>query len=107
MEATGLEDGEYALGGQKVMVKGPLATLQDGTIAGSVSNLYECFKTAGLRMGIPRIAALKACTINPARAIHIENRVGSLDSGKRADILLVDDKTLEIRRIILRGKLLF
>ena len=107
MEATGLEDGEYALGGQKVMVKGPLATLQDGTIAGSVSNLYECFKTAVLRMGIPRIAALKACTINPARAIHIENRVGSLDSGKRADILLVDDKTLEIRRIILRGKLLF
>lgn len=39
MEATGMPDGEYALGGQKVIKTGNLAALEDGTIAGSATNL--------------------------------------------------------------------
>ena len=44
MRATGLEDGEYTLGGQPVVVKGNLATLHDGTIAGSATNLMDCLR---------------------------------------------------------------
>lgn len=44
MRATGLEDGEYTLGGQAVTVRGPLATLHDGTIAGSATNLMDCMR---------------------------------------------------------------
>ena len=44
MEATGLDDGEYSLGGQKVFVHGNLATLESGTIAGSATNLFDCLR---------------------------------------------------------------
>ena len=51
MMATGLADGEYSLGGQAVTVRGNLATLHDGTIAGSATNLMDCVRSA-VRMGI-------------------------------------------------------
>ena len=105
MMATGLDDGEYSLGGQKVFVKGNKATLKDGTIAGSVTNLYNCFRNAVLNMGVGLESAVKACTINPAKALKIDDKVGSIAEGKRADLLVVD-KNLKIKEIILRGSLL-
>ncbi|MBQ8023900.1 MAG: N-acetylglucosamine-6-phosphate deacetylase [Succinivibrio sp.] len=105
MMATGLDDGEYSLGGQKVFVKGNRATLKDGTIAGSVTNLYSCFVNAVQNMGVSFESAIKACTINPARALKIDDKVGEICEGKRADLLVVD-KNLEIKEIVLRGKIL-
>ena len=105
--ATGLENGVYALGGQKVEVRGKLATLENGVIAGSVTNLYDCFKTAVLDMDIPLQVAVLACTKNPARAIGIYDKAGSIEIGKRADALIVDKKTLDLKHVILRGSLLF
>ncbi len=89
MRATGLADGVYDLGGQRVTVRGKLATLADGTIAGSVTNLYDCMRQA-VAFGIPLEEAVAACTCNPARSIGIYDSVGSLTPGKRADILLAD-----------------
>lgn len=106
MEATGLENGVYALGGQSVEVRGKLATLQNGVIAGSVTNLFECFRTAVLEMNIPLERAVAACTKNPARAIGIFDKTGSIELGKRADALIVDKTTLELKQVVLRGKLL-
>jgi len=51
LRATGLEDGEYTLGGQAVTVRGPLATLHDGTIAGSATNLMDCMRFT-VRQGV-------------------------------------------------------
>ena len=90
MRATGMPDGEYTLGGQDVTVKGALATLRDGTIAGSATNLYDCMMNA-VSMGIPLESAIKAATINPAKSIGIDNIVGSIEPGKRADILCMGD----------------
>lgn len=89
MMATGMEDGEYALGGQPVTVKGNRALLKDGTIAGSATNLYDCMRTA-IRMGIPKEEAVRAATANPARAVGLEKECGMLLAGRRADILLAD-----------------
>lgn len=89
MKATGLEDGEYALGGQPVSVKGNLAVLRDGTIAASVTNLYDCMRTA-IRMGVPKEAAVRAASYNPAKAVGLESECGVLAPGRKADILLAD-----------------
>ena len=89
MMATGMDNGEYALGGQKVWVNGALAMLGDGTIAGSVTNLYDCMKTA-IRMGVPREEAVRAATANPAKVVGIEEEYGSLQVGKKADVLVTD-----------------
>ena len=87
MRAVGLSDGTYTLGGQDVEVKGPLATLSDGTIAGSCTNLYDCMRHA-VSAGIPIEKAVAAATANPARSIGIYDEVGSITPGKRADLLL-------------------
>lgn len=89
MMATGMEDGEYALGGQPVQVKGNLATLADGTIAGSATNLYDCMKKA-IEMGVPKEEAVRAATRNPAVAVGIEDECGILQAGRKADILISD-----------------
>lgn len=99
MEACGLEDGEYALGGQKVYVKGPLATLADGTIAGSATNLMNCLRTAVKVMNIPLESAVKCCTVNPSKAIGIYDRYGSLEEGKIANVVLLD-KDLNLVKVI-------
>ncbi|MEG0962530.1 MAG: N-acetylglucosamine-6-phosphate deacetylase [Lachnospiraceae bacterium] len=94
MMATGLSDGMYALGGQDVTVKGSHATLADGTLAGSVTNLPNCMRTA-VSMGIPLTDAVACTTINPARSIGIDSDFGSLEFGKVADfVLLNSDLTL-------------
>lgn len=89
MEATGMPNGTYSLGGQSVHVSNRWALLDDGTIAGSASNLYDCM-IAAIKMGVPREDVIKAATINPAKAIDIDRRVGSLEVGKDADILILN-----------------
>lgn len=106
MRACGLADGSYDLGGQQVDVRGPRATLADGTLAGSVSDLMSCMRTAVLEMGIPLPAAVRAATVNPARAIGIDGRRGSIEPGKLADAVLLDKGTLEVRGVLLRGGVL-
>ncbi len=105
MRATGLSDGEYTLGGQNVEVKGRLATLADGTIAGSVTNLMECLRLA-VRFGVPLAQAVKTATINPAKVIGMESEMGSLSIGKLANIVLLD-QTLQVKKVLIRGKLAF
>ena len=77
MRATGMEDGEYELGGQPVIKKGRLATLKDGTIAGSATNLFDCMKNA-VQFGIPLGVAVKAATCNPAKSIECSQEIGTL-----------------------------
>ncbi|MCH5260486.1 MAG: N-acetylglucosamine-6-phosphate deacetylase [Lachnospiraceae bacterium] len=101
MMAAGMEDGEYALGGQPVRMRGGLATLADGTLAGSAVNLFDCMKTAIL-MGVPTEDAVRAATYNPAAAIGIDGECGSLRAGSRADIL-VTDREFGLREVIKSG----
>ena len=98
MRATGMDDGTYELGGQPVTKKGRLATLKDGTIAGSATNLFDCMKNA-VNFGIPLAVAVKAATYNPAKSIGLEHTIGTLAPGARADVLLLDSD-LNIVRII-------
>ena len=81
MMATGLADGEYALGGQAVTVRGNRATLHDGTIAGSATNLLDCMRSA-VRMGVPLGQAVQAASTNPARALGLRQDYGSLEPGQ-------------------------
>ena len=102
MRAAGMPDGQYTLGGQDVVVKGKLATLTDGTIAGSVTDLMGCMKTA-VSFGIPLKDAVRAAAVNPAKAIGIYSRCGSLEPGKRANVVILDEN-LELKDVFFRGE---
>lgn len=99
MEATGKPDGTYALGGQAVHVNGSHATLADGTLAGSVTPLHRCMVTA-VSMGIPLEDAVAAATINPCRSIGIDAEYGSIEVGKKAHFLILNQSDLSIRAVI-------
>ena len=103
MRAAGMSDGEYDLGGQNVIVKGPLATLADGTIAGSVTDLMACMVRA-VSFGIPLADAVRAAAVNPAQAIGIFDRVGTLDPGKRANAAVLGPD-LELKAVFFHGEL--
>ena len=102
MMATGMEDGAYSLGGQAVNVVGKKATLADGTIAGSASNLYDCLKTVVLEMDVPLESAVIATTLTPAKSLGFDKECGSIEVGKVADIVLLDN-ALSIRNVIKSG----
>lgn len=106
MRATGLLDGDYTLGGQYVKVVGNLATLKDGTIAGSVTNLMDCLRTAVLKMGIPVESAVKCTTVNPAKSVGIYDVCGSITPGKRANVVLLKKENLDLKQVVLEGRLL-
>ena len=103
MRAAGMEDGQYTLGGQDVAVKGKYATLvSDGALAGSVTNLMDCMRTAVKEMQIPLESAIACATMNPAKAIGIYDRYGSISTGKIANLVLLD-QDLNLRQVIIHG----
>lgn len=104
MEATGMPDGEYALGGQKVFKKGNLATLQDGTIAGSATNLMDCLRVVVRKMQIPLESAVKCAAVNPAKSVGIYDQYGSITPGKTANMVLLKEEDLSTVQVILKGK---
>ena len=103
MRATGLNDGDYTLGGQPVKVKGNLATLHDGTIAGSATNLMDCVRFVVKKVGLPFETAVMCASENPAKEIGIFHEVGSISAGKKADFVLLD-KDLNIVSVYVDGK---
>lgn len=104
MMATGLSDGDYSLGGQPVNVVGNLATLHDGTIAGSATNLMDCMRTAVKKMEIPLGSAVKCAAVNTAKAVGIFDEYGSITPGKVANLVLLD-KDLNMKHLIFRGEM--
>lgn len=105
MRGAGLGNGEYELGGQMTYVKDDykVARLEDGTIAASITNVFDEFKNL-LSFGIDIKTALKSCTINPARVIGEDNKIGSIAVDKCAD-LIVCDSELNIKEVYINGTL--
>lgn len=106
MMATGLKDGDYSLGGQAVKVVGNLATLKDGTIAGSATNLMDCLRMAVKKMGIPLETAIKCAAVNSAKSVGIYDKYGSITPGKTANLVLLKKEDLSLKQVILEGEIL-
>jgi len=102
LRCAGLSDGHYDLAGQEIVVTDGKATLLDGTIAGSSSNLHEELKNV-VSYGMSLESAVYAMTEAPAKAIGEFDSIGSLEIGKAADMVLLDE-ALEIKAVIIDGE---
>ena len=106
LRSTGMPDGQYVLGGQPITKQGKYCRLvEGGSLAGSVSNLRECMVTAVKEMGIPLEVAVACATINPARVLGIEDTYGSIENGKKADVVLLRED-LSLAGVIKDGVLI-
>ena len=104
LRACGMGDGRMMLGGQEVEVHGTRATLvEGGALAGSVCSLMQCMQIAVQKMNIPLEAAVQCATINPARVIGAQAMYGSIEEGKHANAVLLDETDLSVRAVIKDG----
>ena len=100
MRAGGMEDGDYTLGGQHVIKTGIQCLLEDGTIAGSVLKLNEAVRNLCNHTDLSLPEVFACASLNPAKAIGEADKIGSLEVGKCADIMICDEDINVITTII-------
>ena len=106
MRATGLPDGTYGLGTRQVTVKGGEARIAAGNLAGSTLTMDRAVRNAMAAADLSLAQAVQMASYNPARAIGIEGEKGSLEPGKDADIVLLDDG-LRVVLTMVGGKVVY
>ena len=103
MEACGMPDGQYSLGGQDVIVKNGAARLLDGTLAGSVLTLDKAVKNIYNNSGYPLNEVVRMATYNGAKHCHVEDHKGLIKEGYDADLILFNED-IEIQKVFVNGK---
>ncbi|BCG60637.1 N-acetylglucosamine-6-phosphate deacetylase [Paenibacillus sp. URB8-2] len=106
MSAAGLSDGEYAIGDLPVKVQDGVARLRDNpdALAGSTLTMIKGFRYLIQEAGLTLEDASRAASLNPAISLGMERSIGTLEAGKRADILLLDG-ALNLRGVWIGGRL--
>ena len=106
---TGLGDGEYSVWGERISVRDGKTALAagpaKGTIAGSVITMSQALKNI-ISLGVEIDKAVRMATIVPARAAGVDQEIGSIKIGKRADLIALD-KDFNVRVGIIDGKVAF
>ncbi|MBC7250982.1 MAG: N-acetylglucosamine-6-phosphate deacetylase [Anaerolineae bacterium] len=103
IRAAGLPDGTYELGGQPVTVHEGVARIATGSLAGSTLTMDRAVRNAMAATGLSLAEVLPMASYNPARVIGMEREKGSLEPGKDADIVLLDDEEFKVTLTMVGG----
>ncbi len=98
MRAGCMKNGEYDLGGQRVFVENGKATLENGTLAGSVLKMNEAVANMVRHVGMPLPQAVAAVTQIPAQKLKLNK--GRLAAGYDADMVIFDEDFSIITAIV-------
>ena len=94
---------QFDLGGQIAEIRGGVAKLVGSeTIACSASNLWTCLANA-ISWGVPEEEAVRAASYNPAKALGVHDRIGSIETGKLADFVITNADYSQ-KRVFIGGK---
>lgn len=106
IRAAGVGDGVYEFCGRRVFVRGGRAALSDGTPAGSTLTMDRAVRNFVEFAGVSVPDAVRATSLNPARLLGLEDRKGSIERGKDADIVVFDED-FNIHYTIVRGEIVY
>jgi N-acetylglucosamine-6-phosphate deacetylase len=111
MAAAGMPDGKYRLGGKEVEVNRGIAQDSSGRLAGSTLTMDKAIANVIRFTGITLEDAIRLATLNPATVLGLEKKIGSLEVGKQASLVLFDfdEKTysLKIKLTMLEGEIVY
>mgnify|MGYP001403786723 FL=1 len=102
ISASGMKDGEYNLGVNRVFKKGNIVKLNNKTLGGSVLTMQQAFKNL-LKIGFSIIEAVQMTSTNAAKYLNRKD-IGNLNVGSYANILVLD-KNFNILKVFLNGKI--
>ncbi|MEP6902773.1 MAG: N-acetylglucosamine-6-phosphate deacetylase [Actinomycetota bacterium] len=100
---TGLGDGDFDLWGEKISVAGGRTQNERGSIAGSVITMLDAVKMY-LSLGVAPAQVSKMASANPARLLGLEKSHGTIEVGKRADLVALDDEG-NVSLVLIGGKI--
>lgn len=103
MRASYLKEGEYELGGQKVIVKDGSARLENGQLAGSLLTLDKAVQNIHQLELLSLSELINLVTYNPARVLGLEEETGQIKKGARADLVLLDED-LQVKQVFKDGE---
>ena len=106
VRACGIGDGISELGGQKIFVNGNFATLENGTLVGSVATMNNVVKNFARNCDFNVAEVVELVTKNPAQELKIFDKVGSIAEGKAADFVIFDEE-FNVKRTIIDGRIAF
>lgn len=106
LRAKWLKKGTYDLGGQPVNVDETRATLSDGTLAGSILKMNDAIKNTMENTDCSMTDIIKMTAENPAKQLRIFDRKGSIQVGKDADLVILNDR-MDVEMTFCRGNLAF
>jgi N-acetylglucosamine-6-phosphate deacetylase len=106
IRAAGLPDGDYMLDERSVNISHGAVRLVDGTLAGSVLTMERALQNVCSATGRSLAEMWVTSSLNAARAIGVSSRTGSLEAGKDADLVLLDE-AFKVKMTVARGEILF
>jgi N-acetylglucosamine-6-phosphate deacetylase len=106
LQAMGLEDGAYTYNRQPIVVSGGTARALDGTLVGTTLGMNRLIQRYHGFAGCPLAQAVRAASFNPACVLGIQRRTGSLESGKSADLALLNPD-FTVWKTWKRGRLIY
>lgn len=102
--AAGLGDGDYQIWGETIQVTNGRTQNAAGSIAGSVITMLDAVRLM-LSLGFAESEVARMASLNPARLLEIDHLCGSIEKGKRADLVALDD-ALQVRMTVINGRIL-
>lgn len=106
MRGAGMPEGEYELGGQRIVVREGAVRLEDGTLASSALTMDRAVRNVRDFTGRPPAECIQMASLTPARSIGVADRKGSLEPGKDADIVVLDPD-LNVLATMVMGKVVY
>jgi N-acetylglucosamine-6-phosphate deacetylase len=106
IRAAGLADGDYMLDDRSVYIENGAVRLPNGTLAGSVLTMERALKNVCLATGRSLAEMWITSSLNAARAIGVSARKGSLEIGKDADLVLLNE-SFEVQLTVVQGQIVF
>jgi len=99
MEATGMPNGKYSIGGIDVYMKDDVVKTETGALAGSTLNMLTAVKNLMKFADVPLADAIICASLTPAKVVGIDDVTGSIEIGKRADISILDKELNHVKTL--------
>lgn len=103
--AAGKGEGDYEIWGETISVKNGRTANAHGSIAGSVISMLDAVRLLH-SLGVSYVDLARMASLNPARLLGVDRDCGSIELGKRADLVALDQSDLRPRSVLISGRLL-